>query len=168
MLALLAERAAGAPFHELVAHGCSSPAGWRDTAYLRSDELPGDAAIGYLGRRRARTNVFHLPVRGSGDGGTSTTAADIAAFWTGAVRRRDRSARARRRDAAPRSETRRSGAVRARVLARRGGAAVLVGADAGVSFPRATTRRRVTGTVIANATAGAWAMADAVDDALAA
>ena len=27
------------------------------------------------------TNVFHLPVRGSGDGGIYTTAADINAFW---------------------------------------------------------------------------------------
>ena len=52
------------------------------TAFLRSDELPGDAALGYLdvdGVRR--TNVFHLPVRGTGDGGIYTTTADMASFW---------------------------------------------------------------------------------------
>ena len=28
-----------------------------------------------------RTNVFHLPVRGSGDGGIYSTAADISSLW---------------------------------------------------------------------------------------
>jgi CubicO group peptidase (beta-lactamase class C family) len=28
-----------------------------------------------------RSNVFHLPVRGNGDGGIYTTAADVAALW---------------------------------------------------------------------------------------
>ena len=52
---------------------------WRDTAFLRSDELPGRAALGYLDVDDApRTNVFHLPVRGSGDGGIYSTAADIS------------------------------------------------------------------------------------------
>jgi hypothetical protein len=37
---------------------------------LRSDELPARAALGYLSLDGvSRTNVFHLPVRGSGDGG---------------------------------------------------------------------------------------------------
>ena len=53
----------------------------RDTAYLRSDELPGRAALGYLTGDGPRTNVLHLPVRGSGDGGVYSTAADIAALW---------------------------------------------------------------------------------------
>ena len=42
-----------------------------DTAFLRSDELPGRAAIGYLTADGPRTNVFHLPVLGNGDGGTT-------------------------------------------------------------------------------------------------
>ena len=54
----------------------------RDTEFLRSDELPGRTAIGYLPiEGRSRTNVFHLPVLGSGDGGIYSTAADISAFW---------------------------------------------------------------------------------------
>ena len=51
-----------------------------DTAFLRSDELPGTAAIGYLGDG-PRTNVLHLPVRGNGDGGIYTTAGDVRALW---------------------------------------------------------------------------------------
>src|SRR5207344_242938 len=49
--------------------------------FLRSDELPGSAALGYLTLDSPRTNVFHLPVRGSGDGGIYSTAADISSFW---------------------------------------------------------------------------------------
>ncbi len=81
VLALIAERASGIPFHELVAQRVCEPAGMRDTAFLRSDELPGRAALGYLAADGLRTNVLHLPVRGSGDGGIYTTAADIRALW---------------------------------------------------------------------------------------
>jgi CubicO group peptidase (beta-lactamase class C family) len=53
-----------------------------DSGFLRSDELPGRAAIGYLTAGDAlRSNVLHLPVRGSGDGGIYSTVADISAFW---------------------------------------------------------------------------------------
>jgi hypothetical protein len=52
------------------------------TGFPRSDEHPGSAAIGYLpAEGGVRTNVLHLPVRGSGDGGVYSTAWDVAAFW---------------------------------------------------------------------------------------
>ena len=53
-----------------------------DSVFLRSDELPGRAALGYLSPEPClRTNVLHLPVRGSGDGGIYSTAADLSSFW---------------------------------------------------------------------------------------
>src|SRR6476646_630273 len=68
VLALIAERASGVPFHDLVQQRVCQPAGMVDTAYLRSDELPGGTALGYLSEDPAsRTNVFHRPVRGNGD-----------------------------------------------------------------------------------------------------
>jgi CubicO group peptidase (beta-lactamase class C family) len=79
LLGLLAERAGGRAFHDLVAELVCRPAGMPDTVFLRSDSLPGTAAVGYLSD--GRTNVFHLPVRGHGDGGIYTTAADMARFW---------------------------------------------------------------------------------------
>jgi len=83
VLALIAERVAGMPFHELVQARVCDPAGMRDTAFLRSDDLPGEAALGYLEIGGVwRTNVHHLPVRGSGDGGIYSTAADVLALWT--------------------------------------------------------------------------------------
>jgi CubicO group peptidase (beta-lactamase class C family) len=80
VLALIAERTAGVPYHDLVRERVTEPAGMVDAAFLRSDELPGRAALGYVDDG-PRTNVFHLPVRGNGDGGIFSTAADISAFW---------------------------------------------------------------------------------------
>jgi CubicO group peptidase (beta-lactamase class C family) len=82
LLALIAERVAETPFHDLVHDLVCAPAGMVDTAFLRSDALPGRAALGYVRvGDEWRTNVFHLPVCGSGDGGIYTTAADVLAFW---------------------------------------------------------------------------------------
>jgi CubicO group peptidase (beta-lactamase class C family) len=81
VLALIAERVSGVPFHDLVEQRICRPAGMVDTAFLRSDELPARVALGYLSEEGLRTNVFHLPVRGNGDGGIYTTAADMVSFW---------------------------------------------------------------------------------------
>lgn len=82
VLALIAERVTTTSFHDLVRDLVCRPAGMADTDFLRSDELPGRAAVGYVQSDGVwRTNVFYLPVRGSGDGGIYTTAADVAAFW---------------------------------------------------------------------------------------
>ncbi|HYN34639.1 MAG TPA: serine hydrolase domain-containing protein [Ilumatobacteraceae bacterium] len=81
ILALIIERVSGRSFHDLVDQRVCRPAGMIDTAFFRSDSLPGRAALGYLDEQGLATNVFHLPVRGSGDGGIYTTAADIHAFW---------------------------------------------------------------------------------------
>jgi CubicO group peptidase (beta-lactamase class C family) len=82
VLALIAERTIGLSFHELVRRRVCEPASMGDTEFLRSDELPGDAAVGYLAIDGLRTNVFHLPVRGNGDGGIYSTAADVCASWS--------------------------------------------------------------------------------------
>ena len=81
VLAILAERAGGEPFHDLVRRQVIEPAGLHRTAYLRSDELPADAAIGYVAPDGLRTNVLHLPVVGGGDGGIFTTADDVHRLW---------------------------------------------------------------------------------------
>jgi CubicO group peptidase (beta-lactamase class C family) len=79
VLALIAERVGDMTFHELVADRVFGPAGMGRSAFLRMDDLPGDAALGYL--PDGRTNVLHLPVRGNGDGGAFTTVADLRSFW---------------------------------------------------------------------------------------
>ena len=82
VLALIGERAGEMPFSELVRTRVCEPAGMRDTEFLRSDEPGARAALGYLDGDALRTNVLHLPVVGSGDGGIYSTAADIHALWS--------------------------------------------------------------------------------------
>ncbi len=82
ILALVAEIAGKSSFYDLVDGRVLEPAGMASTSFLRSDELPGTAAIGYLPAGDGwRTNHLHLPVRGSGDGGAYSTLGDFARFW---------------------------------------------------------------------------------------
>ena len=81
VLAIIAERTTQRGFYELVDELVGQPAGLRHTSFLRSDELPGRVAHGYLDPQGLQTNVLHLPVRGSGDGGVFTTTADLHALW---------------------------------------------------------------------------------------
>ena len=83
VLAILAERAGGAPYHDLLAERVFRRAGMDDTGFPRSDELTGTVAQGYIEvEGRVRSNVLHLPVRGVGDGGAYSTVADMRSFWT--------------------------------------------------------------------------------------
>jgi CubicO group peptidase (beta-lactamase class C family) len=163
VLALIAERTSGVPFHELVRRRVCEPAGMHDTAFLRSDELPGRAALGYLSTDGvSRTNVFHLPVRGSGDGGIYSTVADISSFWSaffaGRIVSRDWVAElVRARSDVPRQSMRYGLGF---WLAQSGGVVLLEGSDAGVSFRTGhDPLRGITYTVISNTSDGAWPIA---------
>jgi CubicO group peptidase (beta-lactamase class C family) len=170
VLALIAERASGVPFHDLVRLRVCEPAGMGDTAFLRSDELPGRAALGYLEIDGAwRTNVFHLPVRGNGDGGIYSTAADISSFWkaffAGEIVSTDwASEMVRARSDVP-SESRRYGL--GFWLHAATDTVMLVGSDAGVSFRTVhDPSAGVTHTVISNTTRGAWPITRYLDGRL--
>ncbi|MBW3657084.1 MAG: beta-lactamase family protein [Actinobacteria bacterium] len=161
VLALLAERATGRPFRELVHERVCVPAGMATAAFLRTDELPGDAAVGYLSSDGLRTNVLHLPVRGSGDGGLYATVADVHALWA-AVDAGDVVAPATLEQMVRPHGHDASGTPYGLGfwLAPEGAARRLEGADAGVSFLSVhDPSHRVTWTVVSNATAGAWAVA---------
>jgi len=171
VLALIAERASGVPFHELVRQRVCEPAGMRDTAFLRSDELPGRAALGYLTIDGVwRTNVFHVPVRGSGDGGIYSTVADVSSFWraffAGQIVSRDWVGEMVRARSDVPSESMRYGL--GFWLHESTDTVMLVGDDAGVSFCSVhDPRSRVTHTVISNASDGAWPITEYLDDRLA-
>lgn len=82
LLSVLAERAAGRSYYDLVRSLVCERAGLQHTEFLRSDELDGTAAIGYLHPDGLRNNVLHMPVRGAGDGGIYSTLADLHALWS--------------------------------------------------------------------------------------
>ena len=170
VLAVIAERASGTAFHELVEQRVCRPAGLTRTGFLRTDELPGDVALGYVTMDGVvRSNVFHLPVRGTGDGGISTTLDDVSAFWRGARRRRHRAARRRRRDDERAQRRPTSGPTdSASGCTRHATSSSLEGYDAGVSFHSVHDRdRRLGHTVIGNTTDGAWPVSRLLGDALA-
>jgi CubicO group peptidase (beta-lactamase class C family) len=136
LLALIAERVVATPFHDLVRDLVCIPAGMDDTAFLRSDGLPGRAAVGYLQvEGEWRTNVFHLPVVGTGDGGIYTTAADVATLWralfAGAIVRDETLAEMLRERSSPRADR---GYGLGFWLPAGGRAARLEGGDTGVRF----------------------------------
>lgn len=170
VLALIAERASGVPFHDLIEQRVCRPAGMVDTAFLRSDELPGRAATGYLAAGDApRSNIHHLPVCGSGDGGIYTTAADVhamwAAFFAGRIVSKERVAEmVRPHSDAPEHAKRYGLGV---WLHETSDAVILEGYDAGVSF-RSThvPSSAVTFTVIANWTDGAWPVTHRIAETL--
>jgi CubicO group peptidase (beta-lactamase class C family) len=171
VLALVAERASGVLFHELVQQRICDPAGLADTAFLRSDDLPARAALGYVEVDGVeRSNVFHLPVRGSGDGGVYSTVRDIRRLWTALFAGRIVAEEWVDELVRPRSVV----SERARYglgfwLAGAGDAVRLEGYDAGVSFrswhhPRSS----LTVTAVSNTTDGAWPLMRALEARLSA
>jgi CubicO group peptidase (beta-lactamase class C family) len=171
VLALIAQRASGTPFHDLVRQRVCEPAGMRDTEFLRSDELPGGAALGYLVIDGVwRTNVFHLPVRGSGDGGIYSTVADVSSLWralfAGQIVSRDWVGEMVR----PRSDVP-ADSMRYGLgfwLHASSDTVILVGSDAGASFCSVhDPGSQVTHTVISNVSDGAWPITQYLDDRLA-
>jgi CubicO group peptidase (beta-lactamase class C family) len=169
LLAILAERAAGTAFVDQVQQRVCAPSNMADTAYLRSDALPERTALGYLHVEGHQSNVLHLPVRGSGDGGAYTTVADVHRLWQalldGTVLDQATLTAAWR----PRSDVPAEGSRYGLGfwLHATGPGVMLEGYDAGVSFrtvhdPDSDT----THTVIANWSDGAWPITRALDQVL--
>jgi CubicO group peptidase (beta-lactamase class C family) len=154
VLGLLAERATGVPFHELVSQRVCQPAGMVDTEFLRSDDLP--------------ERVAHLPVRGAGDGGIYSTPDDMHRFWTalyaGRIVPTDVVAEMMR----PRSD------IEGDPPGQYGmgfwmfptqHVVELHGSDAGVSFQTDSNREKdLIYTVLSNVTDGAWPVSYHLDD----
>ncbi len=169
VLALIAQRVAARPFEHLVAERVCAPAGLTNTGFLRSDQLQPDVAVGYLSPELLRTNVLHLPVMGSGDGGIFSTAADMRSFWSALFAGRIVSHDAVARMTASRSE---APVQQERYglgfwLAATGPVVSLEGYDPGISFRSVCDPTTdVSHTVLSNTSSGAWPMTKALDAAL--
>jgi CubicO group peptidase (beta-lactamase class C family) len=170
VLALIAERVSGATYHELVRERVCKPAGMDDTVFLRMDELPARAAIGYLWPSEVsdRTNVLHMPVLANGDGGIFSTVGDVRKLWrsfvNGEIVTPDHVARMLQ----PRSDASPEYAQRYGLGFWLQGARetiMLKGYDAGVSFRSAyDPSTEITYTVVSNSSEGAWPVSYAIED----
>ena len=158
VLAILAERAASTPYHELVLERVCRRAGMQHTSFPRSDEPAADVARGYLADPR-RENILHLPLRGVGDGGITTTTEDIHVLWEAFYEGRIVSPDWVREMVRPRGDDPDS---RERYgigfwLHPTGDGVILEGMDAGISFRSMRhPTARMTHTVISNTSDGAW------------
>lgn len=168
VLALIAQRVSGRSYHDLVRDLVCSPAGMADTEFLRSDALPGRAARGYVEvEGQWRSNVFHLPVIATGDGGTYTTTADMARFWTALtsgriVRVETLADMGRARGEPDPGESSRYGL--GLWLEADSPRVTMSGADAGVSFWSSHhPERGTTATVISATIGGAWPLVEIVE-----
>ena len=162
---LVIERAAGEPFQDFVAREVFARAGVENTAYERSDRLPADVALGYMEAAGDWTNVLNLPVRGGGDGGAVTSAADLDRFWrafaAGSIVGLDMVAEmTRARHDVPDENMRYAMGFWRHAT---GPQWIIEGYDAGVSF-RSTfdPQTRLTATVLGNTPEGAWPVIGAV------
>ena len=168
LLSVLAQRASGVPFHELVRARVLEPAALTCTGYPRSDSLPGDAALGYVQvDGQWRTNVHHLPVVGGGDGGAYTTTLDMERFWAALLGGRivPDELVARMRTAAEPPED--DDAYGLGLWLRDDDAVGLEGADTGVSFwSTHEPRTGLTWTVAGTTVDAAWPVASALREAL--
>lgn len=167
VLAILAERASGTPYHDLVRTQVLQRAGLTRTDFLRSDELPGDAAWGYLHLGGLRTNVLHLPVLGGGDGGIFTTAGDVAALWAALDAGRVVSRETYADMVRPRSDAQDEGRSYGLGFWLRDGWATASGYDVGASFRSTHQPGRATWSVLSNTTEGTGVLASPLAELLA-
>jgi CubicO group peptidase (beta-lactamase class C family) len=143
VLALIAERVGGAPFHDQV-HELCDRAGMSDTRFLRSDELPGRAALGYMAAEGLWRSLFAGRI--------------VAPEWVTRM--------IRPRSSVP-SESMRYGL--GFWLHETGDQVMLEGCDAGVSFRTVhDPGRDLTHTVLSNTAEGAWPVTRRLDELLAA
>lgn len=80
LLGILIERLSGQLYRDFIQEQVLAPAGMSHSGFFALNDLPKNTANGYLADRRT-TNIYNLPVRGGGDGGLFSTAADLALFW---------------------------------------------------------------------------------------
>lgn len=169
VLALVVQRVSGEPYHRVVEREVCDRAGLRATGFVRSDELPGDAARGYLYADGLRTNVLHLPVVGNGDGGIYSTAPDLHLFWRALLSGRIVGPPLLELLTTPRHDVPEEGMRYAAGLWLHASAPLLIleGCDAGVSFR--STHDPATGatlSVLGNTSEGAWPVVGALEDLL--
>ena len=173
VLGLLLERVTGEVYHDVIRRLVIEPAGLESTGFLPLNELPSDAALGYIHDEGDLVNTLHLPILGNGDGGAFTTADDLHRFWLALLEGRIVSRDTVEQMIRPRHDVPDEG-MRYGMgfwLHRTGPALVLEGYDAGASF-RSThiPATRTTVSVLGNSSEGAWpvisALAAAIDGEL--
>lgn len=166
MLSLVIETTTGS-FQQAVRDHVFKRAAMHHAGFFRTDDLPANTALGYL--TNGRSNVFHLPVIGMGDGGAFATLDDTTAFWdaflTGGIVSLE-SVAAMTAEVSVYDDSRSYG--RGFYLDPGGDHVWFEGMDAGVSFQSGVFREAdVRYSVLSNTSSGAWPLVKTIRDAMA-
>ena len=157
VLAIVAQRASGVPYHQLAADRVLVPAGMHRSGFVRSDDVPADAATGHIDTNGTQTNSLHMPLLGVGDGGLYSSADDIASFWAAITAGRIVSTPMVERAVQPRPATDGFRYGMGFWMPAEGAAVQMEGGDPGVSFRSTHDKMRSrTVTVMSNTGDGAW------------
>lgn len=84
LLGLVIEAVSQKPYQQFIREMIIGPLGLKHTGFYRSDFLPANTALGYMGNienGEQHTNIFNLPVIGGADGGLYTCADDLYTLW---------------------------------------------------------------------------------------
>jgi CubicO group peptidase (beta-lactamase class C family) len=77
---MLIEKLTGIRYRDFIHEHVLKTARMHNSGFYAFNDLPENTANGYLEDRRT-TNIYHLPLRGGGDGGMFTTTDDLRSFW---------------------------------------------------------------------------------------
>lgn len=71
-------------FHQWITEKIIEPLHLNNTGFYRFDKLPMNTATGYIETKTGwKTNIYNLPIIGSGDGGIYTNTDDLLKLWDG-------------------------------------------------------------------------------------
>ena len=79
-LGIIIEHITGQLYRDFIREQVLEVAWMSHSGFFAFNDLPENTAYGYLADRQT-TNIYQLPLRGGGDGGMYTTAADLNSFW---------------------------------------------------------------------------------------
>ena len=79
-LGLLIEKLTGMLYRDFIREHVLKAANMPNSGFYALNDLPENTANGYLEDRKT-TNIYHIPLRGGGDGGMYTTTDDLRSFW---------------------------------------------------------------------------------------
>lgn len=166
VLAMLIESISGIPFQRYIEERVFHRAEMTNSGFFRSDNLPQNVALGYLvGKEEFKTNVFNLPVIGSGDGGAYSNLQDMKLFWQNLLSFRIVGKAILEPMIEKQNSFESSDYGFGFWIEDEGRFVALEGYDAGVSFYSATSRNLETQfTVISNDRSGAWPILKVIKD----
>lgn len=168
ILAMIIELVSNQSYQDFIEKQVFKRAGMNRSGFFRSDCLPDDTATGYIPDGDSwRSNVFNLPIKGSGDGGAYSTIEDVQNFWRALKGGHLLNEQLVSELLKPRQycEKDKLSYGYGFWIDANAGQALLEGYDAGVSFRSITGLNDDNGyTVISNTSSGAWPIVRLLDD----